>query len=379
MEELPEGFDLAALLAPIAQEAPAGTDLREDYSPNSLYFRLRDARAEARDAERAADAPRSETDPAPADGASRIPLATRWRTVRELATEALVGHCKDLEIAAWLTEALVRSDGLIGLAAGSRLMAGLAENFWDELFPHPDEEGLATKVAPIAGLNGVGREGTLVQPLRKLVLFERATDGSPFYLYQYEQSAQLAGVDNAERRQQRLDAGVLPFETVESEAHAAGGAHFALLREQAAQAAEAWQALGQVLDRQAGADAPPTSQIRDLLEQIQDVTKRFATPETEASEEAATSVPGEAAGIVGAGPAPAAGGLTSREDALRALAQIAEFFRRTEPLSPIAYTLQEAVRRSRMTWPELLEEIVPDAMSRSAILTSLGIRPPTSE
>ena len=29
--------------------------------------------------------------------------------------------------------------------------------------------------------------------------------------------------------------------------------------------------------------------------------------------------------------------------------------------------------------PELLEEIVPDATSRSAILTSLGIRPPTSE
>jgi type VI secretion system protein ImpA len=179
---------------------------------------------------------------------------------------------------------------------------------------------------------------------------------------------------------------VLSFDVVESEARVAettareaGSPLFALLRDQAADAAEAWQALGQVLDRQAGADAPPTSQIRDLLEQIQDVTKRFATPEAEASEEATTSVPGEAAGIVGAGPAPAAGGLTSREDALRALAQIAEFFRRTEPLSPIAYTLQEAVRRSRMTWPELLEEIVPDALSRSAILTSLGIRPPTSE
>jgi len=386
MEELPEGFDLAALLAPIAQEAPAGTDLREDYSPNSLYFRLRDARAEARDAERAADAPRSETDPAPAEGTSRIPLATRWRTVRELATEALVGHCKDLEIAAWLTEALVRSDGLIGLAAGSRLMAGLAENFWDELFPHPDEEGLATKVAPIAGLNGVGREGTLVQPLRKLVLFERATDGSPFYLYQYEQSVEVAKIADATIRQQRFDRGVLSFEVVESEArvaeakaHEAGSPLFALLRDQAADAAEAWQALGQVLDRQAGADAPPTSQIRDVLVQIQDLAKRFATPETEPSEEAATSVPGEAAGIVGAGTAPAAGGLTSREDALRALAQIAEFFRRTEPLSPIAYTLQEAVRRSRMTWPELLEEIVPDVMSRSAILTSLGIRPPPSE
>src|SRR3984893_5004562 len=305
MEELPEGFDLATLLAAIAEAAPAGTDLREDFSPNSLYFRLRDARAEARDAERAADAPSSPTDPSPAGGASTIPLATRWRTVRELATEALAAHCKDLEIAASLTEALVRSGGLIGLAAGSRLMAGLAENFWDELFPHPDEEGVAAKVAPIAGLNGVGREGSLVQPLRKLVLFERATDGSPFYLYQYDQSFEVAKIADAAVRQQRFDRGVLRFDVVESEARVAEtkarearSSLFALLRKQAAEAAEAWEALGQVLDRQAGADAPPTGQIRDLLGQIQEVAKRFATPETEASEEAATSVPGEAAAIV---------------------------------------------------------------------------------
>ena len=35
-------------------------------------------------------------------------------------------------------------------------------------------------------------------------------------------------------------------------------------------------------------------------------------------------------------------------------AQIADFFRRTEPHSPLAYTLQEVVRRGRMTWPELI-------------------------
>ena len=60
------------------------------------------------------------------------------------------------------------------------------------------------------------------------------------------------------------------------------------------------------------------------------------------------------------------------------LAQIAEFFQRTEPHSPLAYTLKDAVRRGRMTWPELLEEMVPDAASRSAIMSGLGIRPPPS-
>ena len=371
MEGFPEGFDLAALLAPIAAETPSGTDLREDYSPNSLYFRLRDARTEARDAERAADAPRSENDPVPVGGSSAVPLATRWRTVRELATEALTAHCKDLEIAAWLTEALLRSDGLIGLAAGFRLMAGLAENFWDDVFPRPDEEGIATRVAPITGLNGLDREGTLIQPLGKLVLFERPTDGSPFSLSQYEQSAGLLGPE------QRLAS--LSFDVVENEARAAGGAHFAQLRGQAAEAAEAWRALGQVLEQRAGADAPPTTRIRELIEHIKDAADRFATPEAEASPEDAAPAADEAGGMAVAVPGPAAGRLSSREDALRTLTQIAEFFRRTEPLSPIAYTLQEAVRRSRMTWPELLEEIVPDALSRSAILTSLGIRPPPSE
>ena len=69
MQELPEGFDLAALLAPIPGEAPAGQDLREDKSPEALYFRLRDARREASAAERAADAPRDDSDPRPVDAA----------------------------------------------------------------------------------------------------------------------------------------------------------------------------------------------------------------------------------------------------------------------------------------------------------------------
>ena len=374
MQEFPEGFDLAALLAPIAGDSPVGIDLRGDESSNSLYHRLRDARTEARDVERAQDAPPD--DLIPMGGSAAIPLAARWRTVRELATEALTTHCKDLEIAAWLTEALLRSDDLVGLAAGFRLMAGLVENFWDEVYPRPDEEGIATRVAPITGLNGLDRDGTLVQPLRKLVLFERPTDGSPFSLSQYEQSAGLLGPEQR--------AATLPFEVVENEARARGGDHFALLRNQAAEAAEAWRALGQVLDQRAGADTPPTTRIRVLLEHILEAGDRFGAPGAQVSSETATPEPGEDEGIVAAAPErgaarPAAGGLTTREDALRALAQIAEFFRRTEPLSPIAYTLQEAVRRSRMTWPELLAEIVPDALSRSAILTSLGIRPPPSE
>ena len=66
MPELPEGFDLAALLAPIPGDAPAGRDLRQDESLDAPYFRLRDARREASAAERAAEAPQDEAGPRPA-------------------------------------------------------------------------------------------------------------------------------------------------------------------------------------------------------------------------------------------------------------------------------------------------------------------------
>src|ERR1700692_687787 len=125
MADLPEGFDLEVLLAPIPGDAPQGIDIREDYSATSPYNRLRDARSEARDAERGQDA---------GDQDARDPTPL-WRTVRDGALKTLAETTKDLEVAAWLTEALVRSHGLVGLGAGAQLMAGLAEQYWDGLFP----------------------------------------------------------------------------------------------------------------------------------------------------------------------------------------------------------------------------------------------------
>src|SRR5277367_6838462 len=98
--------DVQQILQPFAENSASGEDLRLDVTPQSLYFRLRDARSEARAEERLAD-----NDPSAEGGISR-----HWKTVRDLAIEALGTKSKDLEIAAWLTESLVRSEGLAGLA-----------------------------------------------------------------------------------------------------------------------------------------------------------------------------------------------------------------------------------------------------------------------
>jgi type VI secretion system protein ImpA len=367
MDQAPDGFDLDVLLAPIAGEAPCGADLREDFSPQSPYYRLRDARGEARAAERTADA----------DTAAEGPPPLQWRTVRDLALKALGEKAKDLEIAAWLTESLVRSDGLGGLAAGARLMAGLVQRYWENgLYPQADEEGVATRVAPVTGLNGEGGDGTLIQPLRKLTLFRRA-DGSALAYWQYEQAREVQGIGDAARRQARLDAGVLPLEQVEQDARAAGAARFGALRTGMRAAQAAWQELTEALDAVAGVDAPPTSRVRDLLEQIAAVIAAHAPPEASASAEAAEAVDGPPANGAAAARLPPA--TETREGMLAELDRIAAFFRRTEPHSPLAYTIEEAARRGRMPWPDLLAELVPDAAARTAILSSLGIKPPPPE
>ncbi len=375
MANWPDGIDMTALLAPVAEDAPAGPDLREDPSSNSLYRRLKNARQEVGAAERLEE--QGSRDPA------AEPLAVLWRQVRALAIEAL-GQSRDLDVAAWLLEALLRSDGPAGLAAGAHLIGGLAEAFWDQnLYPLPDEDGIATRVNLVSGLNGSGgRDGTLAQPLRKLVLFDRP-DGAPFAFWQYKQSQDIKALDAA-RAAQRIQGGAVSFEAMETEARAAGGAHFAAMRRSLRAARDAWVAMAAVLDAKAGPDAPSTSTVRDLLNEMLTAVSRFAPAEAAEPAPAAAS-PTSASGPDGNG-APAATatalasgplvGAVNREDMLAELSRIANFFRRTEPQSPLAYTLEEAIRRGRMTWPELLAEIVSDTSVRDNILMQLGIRPP---
>jgi type VI secretion system protein ImpA len=359
-----DGVDLETLLTPISVEAPTGIDMRTDFSPTSNYFRLRDARAEARAAERAAETS--------ADGESG---AESWRTVKSLSLKILSEQAKDLEVAAWLTEALLRSNGLAGLAAGAEIIGGLAARYWDQLYPMPDEDGMETRVAPITGLNGEGGDGTLSQPLFKLPLFKDA-NGERVMLFQYEQSAELQTITDQNRLDSRLRAGVVPYEQMQAAARANPPGSFVALRRDVRAAQAAWSAMAAILDEKAGRDSPPTRRISDTLEQIQRIVDRYAPPETPAAGEAAPEE--EAAEPTEAAPA---GGATvgrrrlaTREDALAMLGEIADYFRKNEPQSPLAYTIDDAIRRGRLSWPDLLAELVHDDQLRNSILASLGIK-----
>lgn len=363
-------IDIEALLAPLpAGEGGAGEDLRGDYSPTSPYQKLRDARSEARAEERAQDS--SGEDPV-------VPAA--WRDVRNLATLCLAEKAKDFEVASWLAEALVRLEGLAGLSAAAALIEGLAERYWENGFPQPDEEGLEVRSAPLGGLAGEGADGTLMQPIRRIPLFRRA-DGRPVGLHLWAAAEDTAMLGDETRKEARLAAGVPDFAALQNEARA-DRQHLQAVATAARAARRAWTAMDAKLGEKFGAEAPSTRRVSEALDRIFEIGESILGAigeEAPVGAAAAEEAPGSPAAAADGPAAAGAGGaerkaVRTRDDAIRQLEELAEWFRKTEPHSPLAYTLTDAARRARLPLPELLAEVLPDETARSAMLSILGIR-----
>ncbi|MGY0830427.1 type VI secretion system protein TssA [Azospirillum argentinense] len=379
-------LDLADILAPISAEAPTGPDLRLDYADRAPYRQLKDARQAARAAERRQEA---ESD------ASAIP--SEWRLIADLAPSVLATQSKDLEVAAWLAEALLRTRGMAGLADGFAVLRGLVERYWPDLHPQPDEDGVETTIAPLTGLNGRDGNGTLLQPLSRLPLTFGA-DGSSYALWQVEQAAGLDLLGDDDRRERRIAAGTVPMDVIEASARATPPAAFVRLASDIDRCLQAFQGLETALDARLGVDGPPTRAIRDTLEQMRRTLTGLAGSalepagtlflQSDAGQGDAGSSVGPAASAMAAfagAATPAASswqgspramaieGFASREDALRTLEAVARYFREAEPHSPVSYTLTELVRRARLPFVELLAELLPDEDARRGLLTAAGI------
>jgi len=375
-------LDVEKLLAPIAGDKPTGVDLRADGNPNSDYYKLKDARFAARAKER-------ELESDPATAASMPELLPEWRTILEGAPKILAEQSKDLEVAAWLLEALARRNGFAGLRDGFRLARSLIEKFWDGLYPLPDEDGIAAKVAPLTALNGEGADGTLIQPLRRIPLTE-GRDPGPFATWHYEQARTVATVTDEKAKAWHAKVGTATMDQIESSRRATRPKFFIELVEDGKQCQQEFAALTAAVDKAAGADSPPTSTIRNALEAVLTVAMELGKDALAAQQAAATAggdaAPAAAASGNGAEPAkgPAAPGLMlgpirTREDAFAAMLRIGEFFRHTEPHSPLSYSIEELVRRGRMSLPDLLSELIKDAAQRKTFFTVAGMKPPEDE
>lgn len=364
----PSVLDLDSLLTPISGDIPSGEDLRLDASPSSPYYSVKDARTAAKAAERqllmGLDDEESVARP-------------DWSPIVREAPKLLATRSKDLEISAYLIEALARIEGFPGLRDGFRLVHGLCENFWDTLYPTPDEEGLFTRVAPITGLNGDDAEGTLLQPIVEIPITDSAE--GVFSTRDYEQANELERLD-PEKKERRIKNGAISLQIFERASAGTSPSFYRQLLEDITETEEAFLAMIAWLDEKCGDAAPPSSGIRNALRKVHETVESISKAILASGAEAAPAEDAAAAGAPQAGaaggPAVAAGPVANRETALKTLLQVAEFFRRTEPHTPLSYALEQAVRWGRMSLPDLLVELIPDDSARHEMFKRVGIQEP---
>ncbi|RYY77075.1 MAG: type VI secretion system protein TssA [Gammaproteobacteria bacterium] len=362
--------DTNVLLIPISDDQPTGIDVRQDASPLSKYQSLKSARAAARAAERQAI---HDGDSTAAD--------EHWRKIISLAPDILTNQSKDLEVACWFTEALIRRNGFQGLRDGFELIKGLVENFWDGLYPMPDEDGMETRTAPLSGLNGEGAEGVLIAPIRKVPITEGYSPG-PFSLWQYQQALEAQRSPDEDTRQNKMAKLGFSIDDIERAVNESSVQFYVDLTDNLSTAINIYKELGTLLDERCGADsAPPTRNIISILEECRGAVSHLGKdkiPAPEESESATENEPDANAGVSQSAPQATAkaapGVINSREAAFKQLLEIAKFFRKTEPHSPVSYVIEKAVKWGNMPLNELINELIPDSSSRERYSELTGVK-----
>ena len=79
------------------------------------------------------------------------------------------------------------------------------------------------------------------------------------------------------------------------------------------------------------------------------------------------------AGAGNFGVATVSGAIRSRQDALKRLSDVAEFFRQTEPHSPVSYLVQRAVKWGNMPLSDWLQEVIKDETVLGTLRETLGV------
>jgi type VI secretion system protein ImpA len=350
--------DLEALLAPIRPEQPAGENLRE--STGTLFGDLR----------KLASSQSAEDDVFEGKGRE-----ADWPAVLRTAGDALATRSKDLELAGYLALAELQLHGLPGLAEGLGLVGALIERYWDSLHPGLEDGALDLefRAKPVAWLDAAlaaapsSAPGGSIGKLRTFPLVPRPGGGTGLSWI----DRALAGdvdkyaKDQPNRYQEMIEAGRVSTETWTA---AVAGADRGALQTLVDQLVALEQQVGELrrlcVERFGERDAPTLIQTTDLLA---DIRGYFAA---RIGGDAAAAEAGAEAGVAGA----TAGPLGSRAAAVAKLGEVAEWFRRAEPHSPVSYLIERAVRWANMPFDELVRDYIKDPNVQGQIWETLGIK-----
>jgi len=329
------------LLNPIEGPNPSGANLR--YDP--VYDKIKEAR-------------REEDQPPPG-------MTERDRKVAEnplvikLVTDLLTNKTKDLQLAAWLTEALLKQKGFGGLKDGLALCFGLVDKFWDTVFPELEDGDAQSRGAPL------GFVGTKLEIPLKLV---PVVDKASYSLLDYQQSREVGYEDQAKsddvkkKRAALVKEGKLTPEAFDKVFEETPKKFYAQAEQDLDACLQTLAQLKKTCDEKFGDDGPAFGPLQSSLDATRHLIhgflqkKREKEPDpVEVTATAESAAEGETQ-AEGAGPV-RTGVLISVEtsseppdrlDAIRKVAEAAAFLRRREPNSPASYLMLRGLR-----WGEL--------------------------
>ncbi len=345
-----ETIDIEALLAPIAGENPAGVDLRWE----RIFDEIKAARR---------------------GGEEKEP---EFAKIIELATTALANRSKDLQLAAYLTEALVQTRGFAGLRDGFRLLTALLEEYWEIVYPLPDADApdgdeMERRSAPLFFVTEADRAALLPNRLSLAPLIP-SNNGVVHSLDSYK-SREVPPMREGEDEtvyQQRFAVAQARAQEFDEALAKASPEVLGRAADDLAACLEALARFESVANDRLGRDhAPGTSALRKPVEECKQLLERAI--KAREPESASEDIPSEFDGGEAQTRKTVGGPIRTREEALKRLAEVAAYFRRAEPHSPVSFLVERAASWGHLPFERLLPELVKDSSAREQIIELLGL------
>jgi type VI secretion system protein ImpA len=355
-------FNLAQLLQPISAAQACGEDISFSSEVDEIV------RARLAD------------DPTLDQGAWVTALKEAdWPFVAARCAALIGSRSKDLRLAVWLTEAHARTRGFRGLGDGYALLAGLCARYWDSLHPAIEDGDTEQRVGNLYWL--LSRAPQLVKEIA-VTETGAVTMASFDAARQRLNAASAAAAENAGWGTQAVVAPEGPgLAELDAERRRNSPRFNDGLLADVRYCLTSLQEFERAVDSQLGADGPGFGAAREALLNAIDFIEPLATQAgADAGGEYETGGDAALAGdiVPHGGPARrAAGGPPqNRAQALTQLRQVAEFFRRTEPHSPVAYLAEKAAGWGELPLHLWLRAVLKEPGAIAQMDELLGVVPP---
>lgn len=305
--------------------------------------------------------------------------AANWPFVIENCADLITHRSKDLRLAVWLTEASAKVDHFAGLAEGYQLLAGLCDQFWDGLYPLPDDGEQEQRIGNLYWI--LTRSISLINEMP-------VTEGKATSYSLVDFDAARSRAANAERlamEGNRPEEGPKLVDLENARRKSSRAFHQKLLID-AQECLAALLVLEKSVDARLGVDGPGFSAAKELLDGSLKLIARFAHESGVPMNVAHVNpVSGEMQNgsievLCASKQVVSVGVLQNRTQALAQLRSVADFFRQTEPHSPVAYLADKAAHWGEMSLHSWLSTVIKDPGSLAHVEELLGLKlPPHSE